>query len=82
MIPAAIAAGIGSLVRRGVLVKGGNVLEQLGRLKSIVFDKTGTLTENKMTVTELVFSDQHVKIGPINNQSTADFSIEGQVIDP
>jgi Cu+-exporting ATPase len=42
--PTAVAAGIGYLVRRGILVKGGAVLENLGRLKAVVFDKTGTLT--------------------------------------
>jgi HflK protein len=42
--PTAIAAGIGFLVRRGILVKGGAVLENLGRVQAVVFDKTGTLT--------------------------------------
>ena len=42
--PTAVAAGIGFLVRRGILVKGGAALENLGRLKAVVFDKTGTLT--------------------------------------
>ena len=42
--PTAVAAGIGFLVHRGILVKGGAVLENLGRLKAVVFDKTGTLT--------------------------------------
>ena len=51
--PAAIAAGIGSLVRRGVLVKGGHVLEHLGRLRSVVFDKTGTLTLARLRIAEI-----------------------------
>jgi len=52
--PTAIAAGIGSLVRRGVLIKGGNVLEQIGRLRSVVFDKTGTLTLARYRVSQIV----------------------------
>jgi len=48
--PTAIAAGVGRLVRHGVLVKGGAVLEQLGRLQAVVFDKTGTLTEARLQV--------------------------------
>jgi HflK protein len=48
--PTAVAAGIGYLVRRGILVKGGVVLEQLGRVKTVVFDKTGTLTEARLRV--------------------------------
>jgi HflK protein len=52
--PTAIAAGIGSLVRRGVLIKGGVVLENLGRLRSVVFDKTGTLTLAKLRISQIV----------------------------
>lgn len=52
--PTAIAAGIGSLVRRGVLVKGGNVLEQLAKLRCAVFDKTGTLTLARLRVAHVV----------------------------
>ena len=48
--PTAVAAGIGFLVRRGILVKGGAVIENLGRLKSVVFDKTGTLTLARLRI--------------------------------
>jgi len=51
--PTAIAAGIGAMVRRGVLVKGGTVLEKLGRLRSVVFDKTGTLTLARLRIREI-----------------------------
>ncbi len=57
--PTAIAAGIGSLVRRGVLVKGGNVLEQIGRLRSVVFDKTGTLTLARLRISQIVRAPGH-----------------------
>ena len=48
--PTAVAAGIGYLVRRGILVKGGAALETLGRLRTVIFDKTGTLTLAKLRV--------------------------------
>jgi Cd2+/Zn2+-exporting ATPase len=51
--PAAIAAGMSAGARRGLLIKGGVVLESLGALKTICFDKTGTLTEGKPKVTDL-----------------------------
>jgi len=57
--PTAIAAGIGALVRRGVLVKGGVVFESLGRLRAVVFDKTGTLTLAKLRVARIVAAEGH-----------------------
>ena len=52
--PAAIAAGLAVGARRGLLIKGGAVLEGVGRLRTIAFDKTGTLTEGKPKVTDIV----------------------------
>jgi len=57
--PTAIAAGIGALVRRGVLVKGGVVFESLGRLRTVVFDKTGTLTLARLRVAGIVAAEGH-----------------------
>jgi Cd2+/Zn2+-exporting ATPase len=52
--PAAIAASLSSGARRGLLMKGGAVLEGLGKLTAIAFDKTGTLTEGRPKVTDVV----------------------------
>jgi len=52
--PAAIAAGLSAGARRGLLMKGGAVLETLGRITAIAFDKTGTLTAGKPVVTDIV----------------------------
>ncbi|KAL7517971.1 hypothetical protein ACHAWX_002839 [Stephanocyclus meneghinianus] len=43
--PVVYVAGLTAAAQRGVLVKGGQHLESLGRVKAICFDKTGTLTE-------------------------------------
>jgi Cu+-exporting ATPase len=48
--PAAIAVGLGRAARNGMLVKGGDTLEQLKKIKQIVFDKTGTLTTGKLQI--------------------------------
>ncbi|ADH90737.1 heavy metal translocating P-type ATPase [Ancylobacter novellus DSM 506] len=52
--PAAVAAGLASGARRGLLIKGGAVLENLRNVTAVAFDKTGTLTEGKPEVTDLV----------------------------
>ncbi len=52
--PAAIAAGLSAGARRGLLLKGGAVLEGLRKITTIAFDKTGTLTEGKPVVTDIV----------------------------
>lgn len=51
--PAAIASALAAGAKRGLLVKGGGVLEAIGRVKHIAFDKTGTLTEGKPKVTDI-----------------------------
>ncbi|PAU80698.1 heavy metal translocating P-type ATPase [Halovibrio salipaludis] len=51
--PSAIAAGLSSAARRGLLIKGGAVLETLGKLKTIGLDKTGTLTAGTPQVTDI-----------------------------
>ncbi len=52
--PAAIAASLASGARRGLLMKGGAVLETLGKITIVAFDKTGTLTEGRPKVTEII----------------------------
>ncbi len=48
--PVSIVAGIGNGAKHGVLVKGGEVMEKLGKVKLLAFDKTGTLTMGKPKV--------------------------------
>jgi Cd2+/Zn2+-exporting ATPase len=52
--PTAVVAAIGNAARRGILIKGGAYLEQMGRLKTLLMDKTGTLTEGRPKVVEMM----------------------------
>ncbi|NJM17468.1 MAG: copper-translocating P-type ATPase [Richelia sp. RM2_1_2] len=65
--PTAILVGTGIGAERGLLIKGGDVLEKVHQLNTIVFDKTGTLTTGNPTVTDCI---------PIDEQSTADSLIK------
>lgn len=61
-IPLGFFAGIGGASRKGILIKGGNYLEALNHVETVVFDKTGTLTEGVFRVTQInnrPFLDQH-----------------------
>jgi Cd2+/Zn2+-exporting ATPase len=52
--PAAVAAGLSAGARRGLLMKGGAVLETFRSVTHVALDKTGTLTEGKPVVTDVI----------------------------
>ncbi len=52
--PVAIMCGLAAAARAGVLIRGGEYLEEIGRLRALAFDKTGTLTRGQPDVVEIV----------------------------
>ncbi|MCL2831776.1 MAG: cadmium-translocating P-type ATPase [Treponema sp.] len=56
-IPLGFFGGIGAASRNGILVKGGNYLDALNYVDTVVFDKTGTLTKGVFNVTGLYPAD-------------------------
>ncbi|GGG39191.1 heavy metal translocating P-type ATPase [Bizionia arctica] len=52
--PSAVLSGIARAAQKGVLIKGGKALEDLGVITTIAFDKTGTLTEGKPKLTNVI----------------------------
>jgi Cd2+/Zn2+-exporting ATPase len=62
--PSAVLSGVARAANKGVLIKGGRALEDMGALKTIAFDKTGTLTEGRPKLTNTI---------PLNDFGLNDF---------
>ncbi len=52
--PTAIMAAIGNASKHGILVREGDALERLSKIKRVVFDKTGTITYGKLKVAGII----------------------------
>lgn len=61
-VPLSFFAGIGSLSKHGVLVKGANTLEALSKIKQVIFDKTGTLTTGAFVVDTVIPSENQNEV--------------------
>ncbi|MBI4214662.1 cadmium-translocating P-type ATPase, partial [archaeon] len=52
--PISVFSAIGNASRKGILVKGGRAMEQMGKIKAIAFDKTRTLTQGRPVVSHVL----------------------------
>lgn len=52
--PVSVVAGIGRAAKSGILIKGGEYLENAGKISALALDKTGTLTKGKPRVTDVI----------------------------
>lgn len=56
--PIAVISGINRAAKRGIIVKGGAAIEQIGKARAIAFDKTGTITYGAPFVEKIIPIDQ------------------------
>jgi Cu+-exporting ATPase len=52
--PTAMVAAMGGLARRGILVRGGAIIQKAAKIDTVVFDKTGTVTEGKFEIIRIL----------------------------
>ena len=64
-VPLGFFSGIGNASQNGILVKGGNYLEALNQIDTVVFDKTGTLTEGRFEVYKIHLSENRISSNPL-----------------
>ena len=83
--PVSIVAGIGSGAKHGVLFKGGESIEKLGKIKVLAFDKTGTLTKGKPVVTSIetfnAYTVEQVLRIAASGETTSEHPLAKAVID-
>ena len=60
-VPLAYFIGIGSMAKRGVLIKGSSYMETLSKVNVSIFDKTGTITTGDFKVTKIKIFDSYNK---------------------
>lgn len=59
--PTAVIASVGNSAKKGVLIKGGVVIEEFAKVTTICFDKTGTITKGTPEVVDMFICDQSRK---------------------
>jgi len=80
-VPLAFFAGIGGATKRGILFKGGIVLEALRNIKMVIMDKTGTITKGEFALKEIKYTGGLLRVlsavngGEINKETAENFML-------
>lgn len=68
--PMVVSLGVGKAAKEGILIKGGEYLEKLATIDTVIFDKTGTLTKGRPEVTDIIPNDDES-----NNKAYAELDV-------
>lgn len=82
--PTAVMVGTGQGSRMGILIKGGEPLQKIGKVDTIVFDKTGTLTNSKPIVTDIIATtktEQEILQIAATLESSSEHSLAGAILE-
>ena len=74
-VPLSYSSGLGAASTKGILIKGSNYLDAIGKVKEIIFDKTGTLTTGKFLDYKLEILDK-----TYNKDEIITYLISGEIL--
>lgn len=80
--PTAYLSAISSCARRGILLKGGIILDALASCKSIAFDKTGTLTTGRLSCVEITSISEKKPVCSNNDALSIAYALERNAVHP
>ena len=82
--PTAVMVGTGAGAEKGILIKGGEILEKAYKLDTIIFDKTGTLTKGSPQVTNIIechgYSTDKILEAAASIESRSEHPLAGAII--
>ncbi len=82
VVTVGLSMGTKRLAKKNMLIKKLNAAESLGAATIICSDKTGTITKNQMTITEIFYDNQLIKVSGTGYDPKGNFSTDGKLINP
>lgn len=78
--PTALMVGTARSAKMGVLIKNGEVLQEVSKLTTVVFDKTGTITVGKPQVTDIIGDPQEVLAVAVSLEDSSEHPLASAIV--
>jgi len=82
IVTVGLSMGIKKLAKKNMLIKKLPAAESLGAATIIVSDKTGTITKNQMTITDIFYDDEIIKVSGTGYEPKGNFYVNNKQINP